>query len=191
VIAYTREKLMEMLLQVPALISLYQSQDSAFVPSVLQWMTDSENELKRLRSPLASQCATERGRLLASVDGFPDAELRAREGGLRKAARATGALCLGRVEASMRQRVNELDAQLAQATDKMAQLLALGSAQSPLPLPPTEPRSAWLAQVWQQLGGVNETRHLHGYLASLLTASDRLYLLEQATDNLLSALPSG
>lgn len=189
-LSYTREALVERLLQVPALISLYQGQDAAFLPTTLQWMSETEALLKQLRSPLASLCASERGRLLAAIEGFRDAELVTREGSPRKAARAMGALCLGRVEASLRERVGELDARLGVAAEKMAQLLALGSTKSPLPLPPTEPASEWLAQVWQHLAGVAETRQLHAYLSSLLSADDRQYLLAQATEHLLAALPT-
>lgn len=189
-LAYTREALVERLLQVPALISLYQGQDAAFLPTTLQWMSETEALLKQLRSPLTALCASERGRVLAAIDGFRDAELATREGSPRKAARAMGALCLGRVEASLRQRVAELDAQLSTASEKMAQLLALGSTKSPLPLPPTEPHAQWLTQVWLHLGGVAETRHLHAYLSSLLSADDRQHVLGQAIDHLLAALPA-
>jgi hypothetical protein len=189
VLAYTREKLMESLLEVSALINLYQGQDAAFLPRTLQWMNDTEAALKQLRSPLSAMCASERGQLLAAIDGFRETDLNAREGSPRKAARAMCALCLGRVEASLRQRVSELDAQLSTAAEKMAQLLALASTRAPLPLPPTEPPSQWLTQVWQHLGSVAETRHLHAYLSSLLSADDRQYLLGQATDHLLAAMP--
>lgn len=188
-LTYTREVMLGQLLQVPDLITLYQAQDPAFSTATLHWMVTTEEALKKLRHPLASQCSSQRAKLLAAADGI-HADAAAAGGSSRKAARAAAALCLSHVEGALRQKVSELDAQLQTATEKMAQLLALGSAQHPLPLPPTEPRSAWLQQVWQRLGHTPETRHLHGYLGALLSASDREAVLNDTVSQLIDALPA-
>jgi hypothetical protein len=188
-LVYTREVMLARLLLVPELINLYQAQDGGFVAAVLQWMNDTEGALKRLRHPLASMCSSQRARVLAALDGVMEGgDARGASG--RKAARAAVALCLSHVEGALRQRVAELDSQLHAASEKMAQLLALGSAQHPLPLPPTEPHSQWVRQVWLQLGQVPETRNLHGYLGALLSADDRVAVLSDALSQLLDALPT-
>ncbi len=189
-LTYTREVMLSRMLLVPDLITLYQAQDPAFMNAALLWMNDTEAALKQLRHPLASQCSSQRAKLLAAVDGVQaDGQL----GGnthSRKAARAAAALCLSHVEGALRQKVSELDGQLQTATEKMAQLLALGSARQPLPLPPTEPRAACLRQVWGQLGQASESRHLHGYLSALLSASDREAVLDGTLSQLIDALPA-
>ncbi|TBO32551.1 hypothetical protein EYS42_05010 [Aquabacterium lacunae] len=179
---YTRETLLERLMLVPDLIGLYQAQDASFAPAVLQWMTATEDLLKRLRSPLVSMCSGQRARLLAAVDGV-HADAAAAGSSPRKASRAAAALCLTQVEAALRHRVQELDTQLQVNAEKMAQLVALGAAVKPLPVAPQTIDPSWLQLVWQQLAAVPETRHLHGYLSALMAPADRHALLEDAVLN--------
>lgn len=67
----------------------------------------------------------------------------------------------------------------------MAQLLSVVSAQSPLPMPDTNPvPEAWLRSLWQSLPLTAEVRPMYAYLNTALPAIDRLYLLGELLTNL-------
>ena len=53
-------------------------------------------------------------------------------------------------------------------------------------MPPTEPRLGWMRRVWERLGQCEDTRALHLYLSSALSAADRLFLLEELIENILA-----
>jgi len=74
----------------------------------------------------------------------------------------------------------------------MAGYLAAASAEVPIPLPPTEPRSGWLSVVWRELGASPSTQGLRVYLGASLGSHDRLVLLDEILANLTaSATPAG
>jgi len=183
-LAFSREIIVKCLLDLSEVMTGYQRNEGDFVAAALGWIGAVEAELKRLRSPLTSLCASERGILLAARDGIVDG--RTREPSPRKVVRASAASCLGRIERALRERVADIDERLLTAAEKVAQLLAVGSTQIDLPTINDLADGARLAQVWQRLGTVAETRGLHGYLAALLSASDREYLVHQALGNVLA-----
>jgi hypothetical protein len=185
VLALTREMALSRLLEVPRLVDLQRGRDPAFPEQVLAWLGRVEEDFQRLRSPVVALVAGQRAALLAAADGLRDPQL-APGTPARKAARAATALCLGRVEAALRQTEAETQARLDQAREKLVQLLAVASAGKPLPLPEGAPREAWLARVWRELGGNPATQSLYAYLSAALRPSDRLYLLGDVLDNLLA-----
>ena len=48
-------------------------------------------------------------------------------------------------------------------------------------------RQAWLEKTWQGLAVTPETQTMYGYLEGALGKHDRLYLLGETVDNLLSS----
>ena len=184
-LALTREQLVEHLQEASALVDRYARNDWEFPTRVTAWMTEVETTLGRLRSPLVSLVAAERGKITAVDDGFRDPEI---EGvNQRKALKATATLALGRVEAALRDEIHRIDARFDEMRERLAQLLALASTSAPIPLPPTEPRQAWLDLVWSGLAVNGETRSLYSYLGAALAPSDRTYLLDEMIRNLLGA----
>jgi hypothetical protein len=133
---------------------------------------------------VAAALATERARILAALDGHRPPEA---EPGLpvRKLARSTASTALKTCEGKLNEAILVIDARLQLMREKLVQLLAVSSAHSPIPLPPTEPRSAWLAAVWKGLRVTNETLGLHRYLEGSLDPADRLHLLGEVLHNLL------
>lgn len=181
---YTREMMMESLLAIPPLVDLYARKDPAFVQQVMDWMSRTEKHLSSLRHPLTATMATERGRILAALDGHRPPEA---EPGLsaRKLARATASTSLETCERKLHEAVQAIDMRLQVMREKLVQLLAVSSAHSPIPLPPTEPRSTWLAGVWKRLRTSAETQSLQRYIEGSLDPTDRLHLLDEVLRNLL------
>jgi len=64
----------------------------------------------------------------------------------------------------------------------------IGFHQTKQPLPPSEPREAWLRSVWSMLNVNGETQNMYRYLSTALQPADRSYLLDQLLDNLLQDL---
>ncbi len=185
-LALTREKLLEHLQEVNALVNRYQSRDSVFVAKSLNWLQEVEKSLLQIRSPAASLVAGERARLLAAGDGYRDPSLSDRTTSRRKAILAMTALVVSRVSDNLRGIIADIDAKFDPWRDKMAQLLALATESRPIPLPPTEPRHLWLQNVWRQLGRNGDTHRLFDYLNASMTMSDRLFLLDEMIERLLS-----
>lgn len=184
-LAFTREQLVEHLQAASGLVDRYARNDWEYPSRVTEWMSDVENTLGKVRSPLVALVAAERARITAVHDGFREPDL---EGiNVRKSQKATASLALGRVEAALRDEVRRIDARFDEMRERIAQLLALASTSTPIPLPPTEPRQAWLDRVWSGLAPNGETRSLYSYLGAALTPSDRSYLLDEMLRNLLDA----
>ncbi len=186
-LAMTRELLLERLLTVSEVTDLYAAHDPAYVTAVLQWIDETERALTRVRNPIAGLAAAERGRVLAARDGFVDTTLCSPKTNPRKAERAAAAAALSRIEDAVRSAVVATDAALAPLLEQTAQLVAIASAQRPIPMQGSTPREEWLEAVWRELGLDGEkTRALHCYLTARLAPVDRLYLLGNVLDNALS-----
>jgi hypothetical protein len=187
VLFVTRHKLNHHLLQLPELIDRYAQHDAAFLDDSLAWLTAVEQTLLQLRNPLASQVATARSQVLATKDGYRDQELLAGTTNLRHAQRATAAIVLGRVEAAIRRVVDDLDTQLDGFREKMAQLLAVASRNTPIAIRQGQPREEWLRQIWSNIATTNETWGMYQYLNAAVPRSDLLALLGEVLDNLLAS----
>lgn len=187
-LAIERETMAACLAELPRLVDTYQQADPNFTPQTLQYLQTLEERLGRLRSPLLGVCAAERAAIIAAADGGGESEAPPRRGSPRRAARLASAAALRRVEEALQTRVGQIDARLDILREKLHQVLAVSTASRPIPLPPTEPRSAWLAGVWAGLASVNEARSLFSYLSATLDRVDREYLLGDAIDNMIAAI---
>ena len=186
-LAITRERLVEHLQAATALVDQSLRHDPDYPRRVVEWMADVEETLAQLRNPLASMVAAERARISAVEDGFREPEILRERISPRKAARATASLALGRAEAALRGEIQTIDEKFEGMRERMAQLLAVATNSHPIPLPPTDPRQAWLNTVWAGFGGNGETASLYTYLNAALAPVDRSYLLNEMLTNLLSA----
>ena len=184
-LAALREQLVGSLQEVPEVMNFYIKNPPIFVDRTIQWITKTEQTLQKFRIPTSSLLATERGKILATLDGYRDPEVTDSKS-TRKAMRATACLALSRIEPAIRADIHQIDEKFDHMRNKMAQLLAVSSSTSPIPLPPTEPKTLWLQKVWKNLAIQPETKGMYEYLNTALKYSDRLYLLEEVIDNLLS-----
>lgn len=183
--AMIREQLVSALLQCPSLIDLYQKREPLFASRVIAWLSEVEKVLQQFRLPLAALVASERGRILAAGDGYRDLQVQGERLSPRKAGLATAFLALSRVQEELRRVIGEIDGKFELWREKIAQFLAVVTQKIPIPLPPGEPRPAWLGQVWTEMGASEETQGMYRYLNAAMPASDRLYLLEEVVGNLL------
>jgi hypothetical protein len=180
-----REQLLEHLVQLSSVIDRYASGDPYFVEKAIDWISDVEATLSRFRQRDTSLLAAQRGMIQASYDGYYDPALDAAQTSKRKAVRATTAACLARVESAVRTHVQVIDDSLEPLRLKMAQLISVASAVEPIPLPPTEPRTEWVKQVWSGLNVNGEMKPMHSYIAASLSPVDRLFILDELLRNLL------
>ena len=185
-LALTREKLVTHLQKTPSLVDMYQQRNPAFVEKTVTWLAELEQILLQVRSPLASHVAAERGRILAVFDGYRDGQISTKRVTRRKASLATTMLVLGQVDTSIQKVLDDIDGKFAIWREKMAQFIAVATNSHPIPLPPTEPRQAWLREVWRQFAVTNETQGMYNYLNTVMSRSDRLYILDELVGNLLS-----
>ncbi len=183
--AIIRETLASALLKLPALVDAYQQRDPLFATQAIHWLGELEKAMQQLRLPLAAMLAGERAKVLAVNDGYRDPLLPGERLSSRKAQAATASLALNRAQDEARRLIAGIDAQFDLWREKLAQFLAIATQKTPIPLPPTEPREAWLAAVWRQLDVNGDTQGMYRYLNAALPASDRLYLLNELLTNLL------
>lgn len=187
-LAYTRERIIGHLQEASRLVDLYQRREPSFPAAVVAWLAGVEESLGQLRLPLTALVASERGRIIAVGDGFRDPALVTERTTPRKATLAVAVLALTRVQEELRRKVAEIDGQFDAWREKMAQFLAIATTKAPIPLPPTEPRDAWLATVWKGLNVNGEVQGMYRYLGAALQPNDRLFLLDEVLGNLLNAL---
>lgn len=189
---YSRERLLAELLKVGTLVDRFVQHESEFPQSVMAWFTQLEQLLGQLRSPLSGMVATERGRILAALAGAGMAEAHPRRSAARRAAGIVALSALERVQEALRHRISELDERLETAREKMTQLLAVGSARVPIPMPspgaPALEKDVWLDQVFRAMSTVPEVSGMYRYLAGALSAIDRRQLLDEILTQLLGAI---
>lgn len=182
-----REQLLEHLERVSELANLYATSDARFVDRTVEWLKEAEETFQRFRIPSASMAASERGKILSVRDGNIDAAVVDPKTPRRKALRVVACAALVRVEQEARNHVEKIDRDLDVFRDKIAQLLALASQRSPIPMPGAERREAWLARIWKSLEG-GETGGMYNFVNASLPLVDRLYLLDEIVGNLLAAV---
>ncbi|BDV41898.1 hypothetical protein GURASL_08210 [Geotalea uraniireducens] len=186
---YTRERLLAHLQDTGSLIDLYQHRDPRFSERVVAWLGDLEQSLAQLRLPLVALVAAERGRILAAADGYRESAVGGERLSTRRVTLAVASLALDRVQNEVRRVIADIDAKFDTWREKMAQFLAIATTKAPIPLPPTEPRDAWLATVWAGLNVNGEVQGMYRYLGAALRPTDRLHLLDEVIGNLLDSLP--
>ncbi len=184
-LALTRQKLLGHLAELPILINLYQRRDPQFYEKSIVWLASLETSLLQMRHPLAGMAATERGKALAIRDGYRDPDTVVDATSRRKISYATTVAILSRVEVALLAEIADIDARFKQWREKMAQFIAVATNDHPIPLPPGEPRQAWLEQIWNSFHVTPETRSMYQYLSTVMARSDRFYLLEDLIENLL------
>jgi hypothetical protein len=183
----TRHMLNEHLLSLPVLTDRYAAHDAGFVPESLSWLAEVEQSLLRLRLPLAGMVASARGQILATKDGYRERELLGDCASPRQAERATTTIALNRVEAALRQIIDDRDGQIRALKEKMAQLLAVASAVRPIPSPDGRPREEWLRVLWSSMPVTGETVGMYTYLNASTPHDDLYPLLGELLNDLLAS----
>ncbi|MET1256280.1 hypothetical protein [Aliikangiella maris] len=184
--AYIREKLVDALIESQKLINQYQTNSANFISSTLKWLIKIDDELARLRHPLSSMIAAERGKLLATVEG---GNLDNPGLSKRKAERFKAVNIIESVEQKLREAVDQIDSQFIIWRDKIAQLAAISSRHNPISLSQQQIGNKELIQIWQQFGIPEEGINMHQYLSAVMPQADLLYLLDDVVANLLSNRP--
>jgi len=184
-LAFTREKLISHLLQIPPLVDLYQNHDPLFAERVVDWLSELEESLGQMRLPTAGMAASERALILAIADGYRDQEIEVSSRRPRKAKQAAAALAINRMQSELRRRIEEIDEQFDAWRERMAQFIAVAINSNHIPLPPTEPRNAWLSNIWKSWGSNGETQSMYNYLNAAMTQGDRIFLLDELISNIL------
>lgn len=185
-LAATRETILEELLNLSRLVNAYQHHEPDFAIQANSWLLQLENTLQKLRSPLAASVSSQRGRISSATEGYGEPNLQQSRMSRRKRIGVTTALALAEIEKVLSAHVQSIDDKFDVWREKLAQFVSVASVSHPIPLPPTEPRQTWLKEVWRGWSSVVETRAMYHYLSAVMTPSDRLYLLNEILDNLLT-----
>ena len=180
-----KETIITQLMLLPALSDKYLAQESSYVVDAAQWLKDTEVKLAPLRSPLVSALSSLRGLIEACDDGYQDPSVQSHSRSKRKGKRAFVAATLSKAEHQLHEELQRIEQHFSEANDKLAQLLALGFAKQPLPIPETL-TTHYLDSIWQTLGEHTDTQTMFLYLQARYSATDRRYLLQQLLHNMLA-----
>lgn len=181
-----REQLLNHLIQLTDVINTYQNHDSNYAQKALKWLEDTEKTLQQNRNPASSCLAISRAKIMAANDGLCDRSISNNGFTKRQIMRATVSLSLDEAEQKLSLIINDIDTKIDIWTDKMSQFLAVATANSPIPLPPTEPRSNWLNNIWNKFNISPELHGMYAYLNAAMSKTDRQYVLGNVINNLLS-----
>lgn len=185
-LALTREKLLSHLRDIPMLVNMYQHGDPLFAQKTVRWLEQVEETLVQLRSPLVSLVAAGRGKILATSDGYAGPGTSVERTPKRKVRNVTITMTLIEIETALRNKVEDIDAKFGAWREKMVQFIAVATTKDAIPLPPTEPHEAWLKTVWRSFHVSSEMKGMYNYLNTVMAQSDRLYILNELIENVLS-----
>lgn len=183
--AIAKEKLLSLLLNLPAITDKYMQQDPAYVPLVVTWLLQGEQQLQALRLPIVGKLSGLRGLLVAIDDGYQDPAISVSSRSMRKAKRALAAHVVNQAESAIRAEIQLIDQFFAEIIDKLSQLLAIRFAQQQLPKSKTL-SMAYVDKIWAMLGEQTETLSMHRYIQAKVSLTDRRYLLQALLDNMLN-----
>ncbi len=185
----TERTLAHLLAGIPDLADAYQRADPAFVDRTVSWLREAEEALGRLRSSLQARAAAERLHILETRD--ESSKTHGGSGSRRRLARLRAAGALRQLEGSLRRRLEEIQDEIAEAREKMAQLLAVAATKVKLPLPEQYAREEAAVVLWNRMAGIEDVHNLYTYLTVTLAQSDRLVLLAELLDRIWEQLPDG
>lgn len=189
---YTRERLMQHILEVSDLSTLYRDQPSVYCAKVASWMEDIEETLGKLRHPLAGKVAAERGRIQGVSDGVRDPMVSLEMKRPRQIQRAMAAQSLATIQDLLFHYMEETDLKFRDMEQRMAQLLAVASSVDPIPARSVgETRESWVRRVWSQLCGIQEAKAMVDFLRASLKPYDLNYLLGETLSNLMNNQAEG
>lgn len=179
-----RERILEQLLSIPALVDQYAAQEGSFMQNVAIWLRATEQALEPFRLPLVSRLSTIRGQLIAVSEGYMDiATIKVS----RKQKRGEAIKLLQQSEEALREHIAGIDRQFDEFREKLSQLLAVASSREALPAT-DHITSGYLDQVWDIAKKVPENSTLALYLQGRLTETDRRYLLSDLIEHLLAQM---
>jgi hypothetical protein len=182
------EHLSAHLLDLNAVVDLYQQNDSRYVDRSLAWLAAGEEICSRLRLVESAELAALRARLLAAgemamgPDGRPSRNLEQRQ---RRSVAAAG---LESAQALLSRRCEQARENLYRFRQKVEEMLTAASLLNLLPAPPEDGKvdEAWLHSVWSALmRGNGSIRPAATWIATGLATADRLYLLHEVVANML------
>ena len=182
-LAYTRERILQHLAELPSLINLYQTHDPDFIPNAVIWLSQVEGTLLQLRLPAVSSIAAGRARIIAALDGYYDGQLSSEKMSRRKASMLITSLVLSQAQDQLYKAISDIDVKFELWREKLAQFLAVASIKKPIPLPITEPRDVWLKNVWIGFDLGDETQGMYRYINAVTQLADRLFLLGELINN--------
>jgi hypothetical protein len=169
------------------LIDAYERGDLDFSERALRWLNEAEQIMARLRLPEGAEMSSLRSSITKAPDDLGDRAdgMRASRHARMRAKNSATADALSRAESVMRGIVMESRSRLEEYEGKLVEAVTAAVLVGALPLPPFNPREAWLRHVWQALTEYEPTRPTTVYLASALNGVDRLWLLDEIFSRLL------
>lgn len=180
--AYTREKIIDALVMTQQLASLYQHKDGRFIEKTLKWLVGLEQDFAKLRHPLSGLVAAQRGNLNGAIGGMGGTG----DVSKRKMARFEAIEVIAVVEVELRQVVDNIDGQFKLWSDKIAQMAAISSRQTPIQLSAAQLTNEQLKIIWTQFGQHPEGANMHQYLSAVMPQADLFYLFNDVISNLIA-----
>lgn len=177
-----RERILELLNDIPALVDAYHQKQSHFSDNCLNWLRQAEQALASFRLPLTSQLAGLRGAMIAATDGLSEPDSGTKSS--RKQRSAQIMLLLQQAEEVLRRHCDQIDQEFEEYNEKLSQLLAVASAKRPLPAT-DQISQTYLNSIWQQVKHSQDNTTLSHYINARLNDTDRCYLLVDIVSNLL------
>ena len=181
-LALQRETMIEQLLKLTQVAGQYSQRDPEFLLRLDQWLDQTQEKLKPLRSPIAGRISSQRALLTSVQDGYRHPQVENAGRSYRKHQRAVGVLVLEEIEQTLREKVDSIDGELDVLKEKVAQLLAIVSQKEPIEIP----EFLTMDRIWAQLGSNEETRSMYLYIQAKTDRSDRHYLLGEMITQMVS-----
>ncbi len=182
---FSKELIYNELQKIGNLISLFQKRDSNFTRESVLFLENLEHDLQKIRSPLASFASTQRGRLIACIEGRRDSSIGETTKSKIKLQSITASIVLENVECELRQAFMDFQNKIDGVREKVTQVVTVGTAMEIIPEDVGTYSEEIKRQLWQSLGQLNETKGIHAFLMVNTSAIDLFSIFEDVLDNLI------
>ena len=171
-----RERLLTQAFQLAAISGAYHASGQDFVAAYTTWLSETEEALAGLRSPLVVILQAEKSLVTAVLDGYLPENIQNGKS-LRKIQKAAAAQSMEKVSREIYAKIEAIDHAFAALNESLCQALAVLATRQPEALRDLPITQAGADRVWALLGQLPETIPMRNYVGAKLDAVDRSYIL--------------
>jgi hypothetical protein len=171
-----REKLLMQALKLADVSNIHRNESQLFVAAYFGWLEAAEKDLSGLRSPICILLQAEKSSLISVLDGNIPVNIQSGKS-TRKAQKAVAAQSLEKVSKEIYSKIEAIDSNLEQLSDKLCHAIAVLACKEPEVIEKIEANQQGIDIIWKKLGSSQETLPMYNYFCAKLASTDKDYLL--------------
>jgi hypothetical protein len=171
-----RERLLTQAFHLAAISGAYHAAGQDFVAAYIAWLSETEEALASLRSPLIVVLQAEKSLVTAVLDGYLPENIQNGKS-LRKIQKAAAAQSMEKVSHEIYAKIEAIDHSLEVLSENLSQALAVLATKQPEAFKDLPVNQSGADFIWGLMGKIPETIAMWNYLGTKLDVTDRSYLM--------------